>query len=106
MQGYLLQRDITEYKETQRIVKKQIMHNQNKQTISKHERQCKTAGQIPDEYRGHVPKTELPKRAIAEIIEKFHNIKLNYERNYIPQVPTEPKLQLMNYLVQGDNNPR
>ena len=51
MQGYLLQRDIKEYKETQLVVKKQIMHDQHEQTIKKHERQCLSAGQIPDDYR-------------------------------------------------------
>ena len=106
MQGYLMQKEITEYKETQQVAKKQIMHNQYKQTIKTHERQCISARQIPEEYKGHVPKIELPKRAVAEILDKFQRIKLNYENNYIPQAPIEPKLQLMNYLVQGDNNPR
>ena len=82
------------------------MHDQCKQTIEMHERQCISAGLILDECRGHVSKTELPKRAVAEIMDKFQNINLNYENNFIPQELTEPKLQLINYLVQGANNPR
>ena len=88
------------------MVKKQIMHNQNNRTIAKHERQRISAGQIPEDCRGHVPKTELPKRTIAEIIDRFHKVKLNCENNYIPQMPKKPKLQLMNYLVQRNNETR
>ena len=106
LQGYLLQRDIKEYKEIQKIVKAQIMNNQYTQTIEQHTKQCLNARQIPDEYRGHVPKTELPKRAVAEILEKYKTIQLNFENNYVPQPPIEPKLRLICYLLQGDNNPK
>ena len=86
-QGYFRQRNITEYKETQRIVKKQITHNQHKQTIRKHERQSISASPLSDEYRGHVSRTELPERAVAEMIDEFQAVKLNYENSYILQPP-------------------
>ena len=102
----MLQRNVTEYTETQRIVKKQILRNQHIQIIRKHERQFISTGTIPDEYGGHVPKTKFLKMAVAEIIDKFQTVKLNYENSYNPQPQVEPKLQFLDYLVQGGNDPR
>lgn len=71
-----------------------------------HKNQCKIAKQIPNEYRRHIPTTELPKRAVADLLKKYKTINLNYDNSYTPQTPIEPKAQLNNYLIQGDNNPR
>ena len=104
MKAYEIQRNVTEYESAEQIIKQQIRKNQNELTINTHKKQC-IKGTIPDEYRGHAPKKELPIRAIGELLQRYTRIPLNYEKSYIPQPPDEPKLQLIHYLVQGDNNP-
>ena len=94
-----MQRDIDEYKEKQRVMEKQTLYDQHEQTIQKHIKQWTTVGQIPDEYKAHVPKTELPKRAVAETLDNYNMVKLNFENSYVAQPPMEPKLQMISYLT-------
>ena len=75
-------------------------------TIKLHKNQCKHAKQMPNECRGHIPTTEFPERAGAELLHKCKTMNLNYENAYTPQTLVEPKAQLIKYLIQGDNDPR
>ena len=104
MRAYEVLQKVTEYKSTQQIIKEAILQNQNDHTIEAHKTQCIKGG-IPDSYKGHVPKTRLPVKAVGELLQQYGKIPMNYDRSYIPQIPAEPEQQLINYLVQGDNNP-
>ena len=91
------------YKEIEKIIKQELKHKYNKKIRTKQENQCKHQMNI---YQlGHCPVGKIEGKAIADCLDKYNHIPMKYNDTYIPLTPIEPKLQMINYMIEGDNNP-